>query len=52
MTKHRSKQQQKEQPIKKEKGWFCFEHSIKWLCEKCGYDSNKKGEDTKYYFVS
>jgi hypothetical protein len=44
-------QQEREQEQPKEKGWYCVSHSVKFLCEICGYDINKKGE-AKYYFIS
>ncbi|MGH9953259.1 MAG: hypothetical protein ACRD5J_16700 [Nitrososphaeraceae archaeon] len=54
-----TEQQQEEQQEQKQrndwdKGWYCKEHDIKYLCDICGYDSvhNNKQKEMKYYFVN
>lgn len=47
---HYDEQQQQEQQ-QKERGWYCKEHDVKYLCEICGHENNKIGE-VKYYFVT
>jgi hypothetical protein len=59
LTKHyprprHSKQHQEDQPQSQQqmgRGWYCKEHDIKYLCDICGHDNNRRGE-VKYYFVS
>ena len=60
MTKHyprpsRREQQQEDQRKSQkqmDRGWYCKEHDIKYLCDICGYDSLHKQKEMKYYFVS
>jgi hypothetical protein len=57
MTKHypRPTRQQQEaeqsKPKPEEKGWYCFEHGIRWICHICGANVNGRETD-KYYFVN
>ena len=59
MTRHRPRQheqqhQQENQQQQKDRGWYCKEHDVKYLCDICGYDSvrNNKRKEMKYYFVN
>jgi len=47
-------QENQKQQQKKDRGWYCKEHDIKYLCDICGYDSihNNKRKEMKYYFVN
>jgi hypothetical protein len=51
---HHEHQQQNQQHQYKERGWYCKEHGIKYLCNTCGYDSvhnSNRHKEMKYYFV-
>lgn len=49
---HKQRRQQQKQQEQKDKGWYCKEHDVKYLCDICGYENVHKQKEMKYYFVS